>query len=222
MQRPASSVMPPPLIALVYRRADYWAACRGLHTVLHNEHAVAFPLAEQYSLVSSALPRSVRFSARSPLLSSHFSPRQPFATLGSSQRQEQNRPSAFQHFRRGEQHFHRMSNGNNWGAWEREFGKLCASSCSPTPLTTVYTPPASCTDNWTPVHSFNVDGGYTVSLTRNVTAADCAPTQWIQKCQNCSDMQDSSNISPGVCPEGAPAASTGIEGGVTTHYCCPL
>jgi hypothetical protein len=115
-----------------------------------------------------------------------------------------------------------MSGGIDWGAGQREFAAFCNSSCSPTPLTTVYTPPASCADNWTPVGSYSITGGYTVSLTRNVTAADCAPTQWIPTCQGCPELDDTSNISPGVCPEDAPAASTGIVGGVTTYYCCPL
>jgi hypothetical protein len=129
--------------------------------------------------------------------------------------------AGIQYFRRGEQQVHSMSGQADYEQ-HQQFVAYCNSSCSPTPLTTVYTPLASCTDNWTPVNSWSFTSGYTVSLTRNVTAADCAPTQWIQGCQSCPDVDDTSNISPGVCPEDAPAASTGIEGGVTAHYCCPL
>jgi hypothetical protein len=95
-------------------------------------------------------------------------------------------------------------------------GVACWKLCTPTPLTTTFTPPVSCADNWTPVSS---DTFQSVSLTRNTTAAACMPTQWISDCPSCNGM---SNISPGVCPEDAPAASTGIVADVTTHYCCPL
>jgi len=107
-------------------------------------------------------------------------------------------------------------------AHEEAAASSCKSKCSPTPLTTVYTPPASCTDNWTPVKLYSTYAGVAVSLTRNVTATDCVPTQWIPDCLDCPGSSDISNISPGVCPDDAPAASTGIVGGVTTHYCCPL
>lgn len=89
-------------------------------------------------------------------------------------------------------------------------------------MTTVFTPPASCTDNWTPVQTYSVVGGLGVPLTRNTAADDCVPTQWIPGCAGCDGILDLSNISPGVCPEGAPVARTGIVSGVTTHYCCPL
>jgi hypothetical protein len=96
-------------------------------------------------------------------------------------------------------------------------GAACFKLCTPTPLTTTYTPPVGCADNWTPVSS---DTFQSVSLTRNTTAAACMPTQWVSDCPSCNDGM--SNISPGVCPEDAPAASTGIVADVTTHYCCPL
>jgi hypothetical protein len=84
-----SSVFPPPSIAQVYRRAD-WAADCGLHTMVGNEHMIAFPARYPVqpcwcSLVPS---RSLLLSFSSRVLS-HFSEKQPFATCGSCQRQEQ-------------------------------------------------------------------------------------------------------------------------------------
>jgi hypothetical protein len=94
----------------------------------------------------------------------------------------------------------------------------CQARCTPTPLTTTFTPPISCADYWTPVVSYTPL--QSVSLTRNATAEACVPTQWNPECPDCN--QGMSNISPGVCPEDAPVASIGIGGNVTTHYCCPL
>lgn len=101
-----------------------------------------------------------------------------------------------------------------------KMGDFCGDNCTGTPLTTVFTPPASCTDNWTPVGSPYVEGGIQVTLTRNVIDPACVPTQWIPGCDVC--YPGLSNISPGLCPEGAQAARTGISTGVTTYYCCPL
>lgn len=161
------------------------------------------------------LPGSSVLSLLAPCNGSRFDLWLPLATRSES-------TQASGHLRRRVRQVCNMSGGIDWGAGQREFAAFCNSSCSPTPSTTAYAPAASCTDNRTPVRSYRVTGGYTVSLTRNVTATACAPTQWIPGCQSCPDIDDTSNISPGVCPEDAPAASTGIVGCVTTHYCCPL
>jgi len=162
LQRPASSFFPPPLIVRVCWKAD-WAAYCGLHTMLRNEHMVAFPLTINYSLVTSC----------SLLL---FSP--PFTSIkdcccnlrASPALYPENRPRRYSTYVAAIDRPTTMPGGSGSGgidslnAHEEAAASSCKSRCIPTPLTTVYTPPASCTDNWTPVKLYSTYAGSAVSL----------------------------------------------------------
>src|ERR1700760_3371793 len=85
-------------------------------------------------------------------------------------------------------------------------------------LTTVFTPPTSCSNYLTPI-GLTPDvngGGYTV----NVTVSECAPplTGMGLECDVCLFPN---LYSATACPYNWTAASTGASGNVTTKYCCP-
>ncbi|OAX78659.1 hypothetical protein ACJ72_07030 [Emergomyces africanus] len=89
----------------------------------------------------------------------------------------------------------------------------------PIPLTTVFTPPASCASSWT------YEGAYYNSVTGGLLIQNASP----ERDRNCFPPlfagtgrgQIQQVFSPGYCPEGyaSPAATT--NNGVTTAVCCP-
>ena len=91
------------------------------------------------------------------------------------------------------------------------------------PLTTTFSPPATCTQFWTPRRLSPTSGSgswCSVSFYRTSTHAECQPSQFVAQCTDCLSFPGR-DVSPGVCPSGSVVVSTGIETGVTTHYCCP-
>ncbi|KAF2732718.1 hypothetical protein EJ04DRAFT_525068 [Polyplosphaeria fusca] len=96
------------------------------------------------------------------------------------------------------------------------------NDCSIAAVTTTFTPPSSCSQFWTPDGALTVDTQSFQTLTRNATPDECLPTE-LNKGPACSQCRNASAVtfSPGVCPDGWIANSTGFVNGVTTSYCCP-
>ncbi|KAF2034657.1 hypothetical protein EK21DRAFT_85233 [Setomelanomma holmii] len=97
-------------------------------------------------------------------------------------------------------------------------------NCTTPALLTTFTPPAACANYWTPIGSLTLaTTGAAPDLTRNVTSNQCLLSELRVgvACSNCLRWATGAIISPGICPSGWPAVSTGIIGGVTTEYCCP-
>src|SRR5690242_9445878 len=92
------------------------------------------------------------------------------------------------------------------------------SSCTPSrmPLTMSFTPPSACTQFWT---SYG-QPDWVVFLRDFLTHSERQPPQFVAQCAGCS-FDESGNVSPGEYPSGSVAASTGMQGDLTTHYCCP-
>ena len=94
----------------------------------------------------------------------------------------------------------------------------CLTEC-PAILTTTFTPPTTCFDNWTPLTTLtdpiSPEAGW-ISFTQNSTKAECVPSEYA----SCSSCLGKAALF-GSCPSGWPAASVGIVEGLTTNYCCP-
>src|SRR4051794_33900106 len=88
------------------------------------------------------------------------------------------------------------------------------------PLTTKFTPPASCTSRWTYEASYynSVPGGL---LMQNVLAqdldTDCFPSGFAGYGRVPPVTQI---FSPGACPSGYTTPAVFFDGGTTTEICC--
>ena len=98
-------------------------------------------------------------------------------------------------------------------------GKTINCADCPVTITTTFTPPTTCFDNWTPVTTFpdemSPEAPY-ISFTQNSTKAECVPSGLA----SCISYCEKSGFF-GNCPSGWSAASVGIVEGATTNYCCP-
>ncbi|KKZ67812.1 hypothetical protein EMCG_06522 [[Emmonsia] crescens] len=87
------------------------------------------------------------------------------------------------------------------------------------PLTSVFTPPASCSSSWTYEGEYynSVTGGLLIQNAFNKRDTNCFPPLF----EGTGRGQIQQVFSPGYCPDGytSPAATT--NNGVTTAVCCP-
>ncbi|OJJ41680.1 hypothetical protein ASPWEDRAFT_48203 [Aspergillus wentii DTO 134E9] len=91
------------------------------------------------------------------------------------------------------------------------------STITPIPLTTVFTPPASCSSHWTYEPSgYNLVGDGL--LLQNAIANDpsCFPSGF----SHVGRAQGTQVFSPGYCPGGYTSANVAIDGPTTTAICC--